>query len=99
MKIGVLLADAFQDSEYFLPKYELERAGARTEVISLDSKPVEIYSYFLVSACSTSIERSAMRIRSTMPGCWFPVARRARRFSRRTTTCFPSCGVSARPGN
>lgn len=46
MKIGVLLADAFQDSEYFLPKYELERAGARTEVISLGSKPVEIYSYF-----------------------------------------------------
>ena len=46
MKIAVLLADAFQDSEYFLPKYELERAGARTDVISLDSKPVEIFSYF-----------------------------------------------------
>ena len=46
MKIAVLLADAFQDSEYFLPKHELERAGARTEVISLHSKPVEIYSYF-----------------------------------------------------
>jgi protease I len=46
MKIGVLLADAFQDSEYFLPKYELENAGVRIEVISLDSKPIEIYSYF-----------------------------------------------------
>src|SRR5262245_58262135 len=46
MKIAVLLADAFQDPEYFLPKHELERAGARTEVISLDSKPVEIFSYF-----------------------------------------------------
>ena len=46
MKIGVLLADAFQDSEYFLPKFEIESVGAQTEVISLDSKPVEIYSYF-----------------------------------------------------
>jgi len=47
MKIGVLLADAFQDSEYFLPKFDLENAGAQTEVISLDSsKPIEIYSYF-----------------------------------------------------
>ena len=46
MKIAVLLADAFQDSEYFLPKYELEHAGAQTQVISLDSRPIEIYSYF-----------------------------------------------------
>jgi putative intracellular protease/amidase/DNA-directed RNA polymerase specialized sigma24 family protein len=46
MKIGVLLADAFQDSEYFLPKFEIENAGAQTEVISLDSKPIDIYSYF-----------------------------------------------------
>ena len=46
MKIGVLLADAFQDSEYFLPKYELERAGAQTEVISLGKRSIEIYSYF-----------------------------------------------------
>jgi putative intracellular protease/amidase len=78
MKIAVLLADAFQDSEYFLRKYELERAGARTEVISLHSKPVEIYSNFLGSACLTSTKRSAMRIRSPMPACWFPVAQRAR---------------------
>jgi protease I len=46
MKIGVLLADAFQDSEYFLPKFDIENTGAQTEVISLDSKPIEIYSYF-----------------------------------------------------
>jgi protease I len=46
MKIGVLLADAFQDSEYFLPKFEIETAGTQMEVISLDSKPIEIYSYF-----------------------------------------------------
>ena len=46
MKIGVLLADAFQDSEYFLPKFDIENTGAQTEVISLNSKPIEIYSYF-----------------------------------------------------
>ena len=46
MKIGVLLADAFQDSEYFMPKFDIENAGAQTEVISLGSKPIEIYSYF-----------------------------------------------------
>ena len=46
MKIGVLLADAFQDSEYFLPKFDLEASGVRMEVISLESKPIEIYSYF-----------------------------------------------------
>jgi protease I len=46
MKIGVLLADAFQDSEYFLPKFEIESAGAQTEVISIEARPIEIYSYF-----------------------------------------------------
>ena len=46
MKIGVLLADAFQDSEYFLPKFEIESAGAQTEVISIEASPIEIYSYF-----------------------------------------------------
>ena len=46
MKIAVLLADAFQDSEYFLPKFDIEGSGVRMEVISLESKPIEIYSYF-----------------------------------------------------
>ena len=46
MKIGVLLADAFQDSEYFLPKFDIEGSGVPLEVISLESKPIEIYSYF-----------------------------------------------------
>jgi len=46
MKIGVLLADGFQDSEFFLPKFDIENAGAQTEVISLASEPIEIYSYF-----------------------------------------------------
>ena len=46
MKIAVLVADGFQDSEYFLPKIEIEKLGIETEVISLGRQPVEIYSFF-----------------------------------------------------
>jgi len=46
MKIAVLVADGFQDSEYFLPKIEIEKLGFETEVISLGRQPVEIYSFF-----------------------------------------------------
>jgi DJ-1/PfpI family len=46
MKIGVLVADGFQDSEYFLPKIEIEKVGVATEVISLTRAPVEISSFF-----------------------------------------------------
>jgi protease I len=46
MKIGVLAADGFQDSEYFLPKIEIEKLGVETEVISLTRAPIEIYSFF-----------------------------------------------------
>lgn len=46
MKIAVLAADAFQDSEYFLPKIEIEKLGIETEVVSLTTKPIEIYSFF-----------------------------------------------------
>ena len=44
--IAVLVADGFQDSEYFLPKIEIERMGVTTEVVSLTREPVEIYSFF-----------------------------------------------------
>jgi deglycase len=44
--IAVLAADAFQDSEYFLPKVEIEKLGVRTEVVSLAPDPIEIYSFF-----------------------------------------------------
>jgi putative intracellular protease/amidase len=40
------VADAFQDSEYFLPKIEIEKLGVETEVLSLKREPVEIYSFF-----------------------------------------------------
>jgi protease I len=44
--IAVLVADGFQDAEYFLPKIEIERLGVKTEVVSLTREPVEIYSFF-----------------------------------------------------
>jgi protease I len=46
LKFAVLLADAFQDSEYFLPKVEVEKLGIKTETVSLSKTPVEVYSYF-----------------------------------------------------
>jgi hypothetical protein len=46
-KVAALMADAFQDSEYFLPKIALEdQLGLQVEVISLRAEPIEIYSYF-----------------------------------------------------
>lgn len=46
LKFAVLLADAFQDSEYFLPKVEVEKLGIETETVSLSKTPVEVYSFF-----------------------------------------------------
>ena len=46
-KMAALVADAFQDSEYFLPKIALQdQLGLDVEVISIEKKPIEIYSYF-----------------------------------------------------
>jgi len=45
-KVAVLVADAFQDSEYFLPKIEIEKLGVETETLSISKTPVEIYSFF-----------------------------------------------------
>src|SRR5262249_59565914 len=45
-RIAVLAADAFQDSEYFLPKIAIEKMGVHTEVVSLGTDPIEIYSFF-----------------------------------------------------
>jgi protease I len=44
--VAVLIADAFQDSEYFLPKIEIEKLGVDTETVSISKTPVEIYSFF-----------------------------------------------------
>jgi protease I len=46
-KVAALVADAFQDSEYFLPKIALQdQLGLDVEVISAKRDPIEIYSYF-----------------------------------------------------
>jgi putative intracellular protease/amidase len=46
MKIGVLLADAFQDSEYLLPKFAIESTGAQTEVISLGCTRLPVFDEY-----------------------------------------------------
>ena len=46
-RVAALVADAFQDSEYFLPKIALQdQLGLDVEVISTRREPIEIYSYF-----------------------------------------------------
>ena len=45
-KIAALIADAFQEEEYFFPKVALNEAGYQVEVVSSRKQPVEIYSYF-----------------------------------------------------
>jgi protease I len=45
-KIAALVADAFQEEEYFLPKIALQSAGFQVEVISTRASPVEMYSFF-----------------------------------------------------
>lgn len=46
MKMAVLVADAFQDSEFFLPKVEIEKAGIKVEIVSINDRPVDIWSFF-----------------------------------------------------
>ena len=45
-KIAAMIADAFQEEEYILPKVALVQAGYQVDVISSHKEPVEIYSYF-----------------------------------------------------
>ena len=45
-KIAALVADAFQEEEYFLPKIALQSAGFEVEVVSMGTEPVEMYSVF-----------------------------------------------------
>lgn len=45
-KIAVLVADAFQDSEFFLPKIELQKAGIEIEIISIEPGSVDMWSFF-----------------------------------------------------
>ena len=45
-KIAALVADGFQEEEYFYPKVALQRAGYEVEVLSPGPAPVEMYSFF-----------------------------------------------------
>lgn len=45
-KIAALVADGFQEEEYFLPKVALQRAGFEIAVLSTGREPVEMYSFF-----------------------------------------------------
>jgi protease I len=44
-KIAALVADGFQEEEYFLPKVALQRGGFETEVLSSSRGPVEMFSF------------------------------------------------------
>ena len=45
-KFAALVADAFQDSEFFLPKIEIHKAGYEIEVISIGTDPVDMWAFF-----------------------------------------------------
>ena len=45
-KMAVLVADAFQDSEFFLPKVEIQKAGIDIEIVSTQAGLVDMWSFF-----------------------------------------------------
>src|SRR5262245_15661840 len=61
-KIAALIADAFQEEEYFFPKVALNEAGYQVEVVSSRKEPVEIYSYFVRTGL-LDVERAIMDAR------------------------------------
>jgi putative intracellular protease/amidase len=61
-KIAALIADAFQEEEYFLPKVALNEAGYQVEVVSSRKEPVEIYSYFARTGL-LDVERAITEVR------------------------------------
>ena len=61
-KIAALVADAFQEEEYFLPKIALNEAGFQVEVVSSRKQPVEIYSYFARTGL-LDVDRAIMEVR------------------------------------
>src|SRR5262245_21018231 len=71
-KIAALVADAFQEEEYFFPKIALTEAGYQVEVVSSRKEPVEIYSYFARTGL-LDVERAIMEARpETMWGVLIP---------------------------
>ena len=81
-KIAALVADAFQEEEYFFPKIALNEAGYQVEVVSSRKEPVEIYSYSREPGCWMSTVRSPKRGPRTMWASTFQVVQR-------TLPCLP----------
>jgi deglycase len=44
--VAALVADGFQEEEFFLPKVALNRVGYAVEAVSIRKDPIEIYSFF-----------------------------------------------------
>jgi putative intracellular protease/amidase len=61
-RIAALLADAFQEEEFFFPKIALNKAGYAVEVVSLGKLPSKSIVISAGPACSTWTARSAMPI-------------------------------------
>jgi hypothetical protein len=66
--VAALVADAFQDSEYFLPKIALQdQLGLDVEVL-VEARPVEIYSNFSRIGLLDVSRRFKRPIRGTTSG-------------------------------
>ena len=76
-KIAALVADAFQEEEYFFPKVALNEAGYQVEVVSSRKQAVEIYSYFARTGL-LDVERAIADARpEDYVGVLFQVAQKA----------------------
>ena len=103
MKIAVLVADAFQDSEYFFCR----RSRSRSSASRRRSSPSRASRWRFTrsspgSACSISRRRSVRSIPVNMPGCSCREAPRARPFVREHgSAVLPArdrrCGQARRP--
>ena len=93
-KVAALVADAFQDSEYFLPKIALQdQLGLDVEVISLKRDPIEIYSNFLrqindQKKLVASICRGSLLVAKSVDR-WWHIPRRVFR-TRADSGCLPT---------
>ena len=77
-KIAALIADAFQEEEYFFPKVALNEAGYDVEVVSSRKEPVEIYSYFARTG-RLDVDRAIVDARpEDYAGVLIPVVQKAR---------------------
>jgi putative intracellular protease/amidase len=89
MKVAALLADAFQEEEFFFPKVALNKAGYTVETVSIGKGPVEIYSFFRRTGL-LDVDRTIEEI-SPAEYLGYPAARKAPLF----LPTMPGCGRSS----